>query len=64
MIFDVARLVSFISQTVELTPGDLVLTGSPAGNGMHWGVLLADGDLVEGTITGLGTQRFSVKAQS
>jgi 2-keto-4-pentenoate hydratase/2-oxohepta-3-ene-1,7-dioic acid hydratase in catechol pathway len=34
-----------------------VLTGSPAGNGMHWGVFLADGDLLEGEITGLGTQR-------
>ncbi|GAA2857367.1 fumarylacetoacetate hydrolase family protein [Streptosporangium fragile] len=57
MIFDVARLVSYVSQTVELLPGDLVLTGSPAGNGLHWGRLLRDGDVMEGTITGLGTQR-------
>ncbi len=57
MIFDVARLVSYASQTVELLPGDLVLTGSPAGNGMHWGRLLRPGDVMEGTITGLGVQR-------
>jgi 2-keto-4-pentenoate hydratase/2-oxohepta-3-ene-1,7-dioic acid hydratase in catechol pathway len=57
MIFDVARLVSYASQTVELLPGDLVLTGSPAGNGLHHGRLLRDGDVMEGTITGLGTQR-------
>ncbi|GIH81410.1 fumarylacetoacetate hydrolase family protein [Planobispora longispora] len=57
MIFDVARLVSHVSQTVELLPGDLVLTGSPAGNGMHWGRLLRPGDVMEGTITGLGVQR-------
>lgn len=57
MIFDVARLVSYVSQTVELLPGDLVLTGSPAGNGMHWGRLLRDGDVMEAAITGLGTQR-------
>ncbi|MFC4112904.1 fumarylacetoacetate hydrolase family protein [Nonomuraea zeae] len=57
MIFDVARLVSYASQTVELRPGDLVLTGSPAGNGLHWGRLLRPGDVMEGTITGLGTQR-------
>jgi 2-keto-4-pentenoate hydratase/2-oxohepta-3-ene-1,7-dioic acid hydratase in catechol pathway len=57
MIFDVARLVSYVSQTVELLPGDLVLTGSPAGNGMHWGRLLRDGDVMEGTVTGLGVQR-------
>ncbi|NRQ38927.1 fumarylacetoacetate hydrolase family protein [Nonomuraea sp. NN258] len=57
MIFDVARLVSYVSQTVELLPGDLVLTGSPAGNGLHHGRLLRAGDVMEGTITGLGTQR-------
>ncbi|WP_198653391.1 fumarylacetoacetate hydrolase family protein [Actinocorallia populi] len=60
MIFGVARLVSYISQTSRLLPGDLVLTGSPAGNGMHWGVLLQDGDLMEGSITGLGVQRNRV----
>ncbi|MGA5757663.1 fumarylacetoacetate hydrolase family protein [Nonomuraea bangladeshensis] len=57
MIFGVARLVSYVSQTVELLPGDLVLTGSPAGNGLHHGRLLRDGDVMEGTITSLGTQR-------
>jgi 2-keto-4-pentenoate hydratase/2-oxohepta-3-ene-1,7-dioic acid hydratase in catechol pathway len=57
MIFDVARVVSYASQTAELLPGDLVLTGSPAGNGMHWGRLLREGDVMEGIITGLGSQR-------
>ncbi|GAA3753793.1 fumarylacetoacetate hydrolase family protein [Salinactinospora qingdaonensis] len=56
MIFDVARLVSAASQTVPLQPGDLVLTGSPAGNGMAWGRLLHPGDVMASTITGLGTQ--------
>lgn len=63
MIFDVARLVSYVSQTVELRPGDLVLTGSPAGNGMHWGRLLRAGDVLEGTVTGLGTQRNTCVAE-
>ncbi|MEU9022934.1 fumarylacetoacetate hydrolase family protein [Actinomadura sp. NPDC048394] len=57
MIFGVARLVAYASQTVRLLPGDLILTGSPAGNGMHWGRLLRDGDVMEGSITGLGAQR-------
>ncbi|MFI6512371.1 fumarylacetoacetate hydrolase family protein [Streptosporangium sp. NPDC050855] len=57
MIFGVARLVSYVSRTVKLLPGDLVLTGSPAGNGMHRGRLLRPGDVMEGTITGLGVQR-------
>ncbi|GHK05020.1 fumarylacetoacetate hydrolase family protein [Streptomyces sp. NPDC003753] len=57
MLFGVARLVSYISRTSRLLPGDLVLTGSPAGNGLHWGRLLRDGDVMEGSITGLGVQR-------
>lgn len=57
MIFDVARVVAYVSQTARLLPGDLVLTGSPAGNGMHWGRLLRDGDVMEGSVTGLGVQR-------
>jgi 2,4-diketo-3-deoxy-L-fuconate hydrolase len=56
MIFGVAKLVSEASQIMPLRPGDLVLTGSPAGNGQHWGRLLQEGDVMEGTITGLGTQ--------
>ncbi|THA77505.1 fumarylacetoacetate hydrolase family protein [Streptomyces sp. A0642] len=57
MIFDVARMVSYASQSARLLPGDLVLTGSPAGNGMHWGRLLRDGDVMDGSVTGLGAQR-------
>lgn len=57
MIFDVAAVVAAASRTVPLLPGDLVLTGSPAGNGLHHGRLLRAGDVMEGTITGLGTQR-------
>ena len=57
MIFDVARVVAYASQSARLLPGDLVLTGSPAGNGMHWGRLLRDGDVMDGSVTGLGAQR-------
>ena len=64
MIFSVARLVSYISQTARLLPGDLVLTGSPAGNGMHWGRLLRDGDVMDASITGLGAQRSRCVAET
>jgi 2,4-didehydro-3-deoxy-L-rhamnonate hydrolase len=57
MLFDVASVVSHISYVAELRPGDLVLTGSPAGNGASHGVFLQPGDVMEATITGLGTQR-------
>lgn len=54
MIFDVARLVSACSAVTDLAPGDLVLTGSPAGNGAHHGRYLRPGDVMTGTVTGLG----------
>jgi len=57
MIFDVARLIEFISSHVQLLPGDLIATGSPAGNGIRHGRLLRPGDVMEGSITGLGIQR-------
>ncbi|WP_405945247.1 fumarylacetoacetate hydrolase family protein [Streptomyces sp. NBC_01020] len=63
MIFNVARMVSYASQAAQLLPGDLVLTGSPAGNGMHWGRLLRDGDVMDGSITGLGAQRTRCAAE-
>lgn len=57
MIFDVARQIEELSASVELLPGDLICTGSPAGNGMHYGRFLQAGDVMEGSITGLGMQR-------
>jgi 2,4-didehydro-3-deoxy-L-rhamnonate hydrolase len=61
MIFTVARLMEYLSSGVELQPGDVICTGSPAGNGMHYGRFIQDGDVLEGSITGpmtdLGTQR-------
>ncbi|MET3905140.1 fumarylacetoacetate hydrolase family protein [Paenarthrobacter sp. 4246] len=56
LLFDIPALVSAASQNMPLLPGDLLLTGSPAGNGAHWGRLLRDGDVMTGSIQGLGTQ--------
>ncbi|KUL62825.1 fumarylacetoacetate hydrolase family protein [Streptomyces sp. NRRL S-1521] len=63
MLFDVARMVAYASRSARLLPGDLVLTGSPAGNGIHRGRLLRDGDVMEGAITGLGVQRTRCVAE-
>ena len=57
MIFDVARLIETLSTFCLLQPGDLICTGSPAGNGMHYGRFLRPGDVVEGSITGIGSIR-------
>lgn len=56
LLFDIAALISGASQTMPLLPGDLLLTGSPAGNGQHWKRFLRDGDVMTGSISGLGTQ--------
>jgi 2,4-diketo-3-deoxy-L-fuconate hydrolase len=57
MIFGIGELIEHISAITPLRPGDLLLTGSPAGNGAHYGRYLRAGDVMESTITGLGTQR-------
>ena len=57
MIFPVSRLIEWASTHVQLLPGDLLLTGSPSGNGTHHQRFLKPGDLLEGSITGLGSQR-------
>jgi 2-keto-4-pentenoate hydratase/2-oxohepta-3-ene-1,7-dioic acid hydratase in catechol pathway len=62
MIFSAARLISFCSQITELLPGDLILTGSPAGNGAQFDTYLKDGDVMDSTITGLGAQHNPVTA--
>jgi 2-keto-4-pentenoate hydratase/2-oxohepta-3-ene-1,7-dioic acid hydratase in catechol pathway len=56
MIFDVAAIIAHCSRVATLLPGDLVLTGSPAGNGMARGRLLRAGDRMDATISGLGAQ--------
>jgi 2,4-didehydro-3-deoxy-L-rhamnonate hydrolase len=57
MIFPVARLIEWASTHVQLLPGDLILTGSPSGNGTHYQRFLKPEDVIEGAITGLGVQR-------
>jgi 2,4-didehydro-3-deoxy-L-rhamnonate hydrolase len=57
MIFSVARIIEFISAYVQLLPGDLVLTGSPSGNGTHYNRFIREGDVLEGAVTGLGLLR-------
>jgi 2,4-diketo-3-deoxy-L-fuconate hydrolase len=57
MIFEVTRIIEFLSKHVQLWPGDLIATGSPAGNGTHYNRFLKAGDIMEGSITGLGEIR-------
>jgi 2-keto-4-pentenoate hydratase/2-oxohepta-3-ene-1,7-dioic acid hydratase in catechol pathway len=50
LIFGLPYLISYISQVMTLLPGDVILTGTPAGVGK-----IAPGQRVECTIEGLGT---------
>jgi 2-keto-4-pentenoate hydratase/2-oxohepta-3-ene-1,7-dioic acid hydratase in catechol pathway len=56
LIFGVPRLVAHAWAVFTLRPGDLVLTGTPAGVGVHRDppVALAAGDVVEIEIEGIG----------
>ena len=54
-IFGVAEVVRYISQIMTLNPGDLIATGTPAGVAP-----MKSGDVVEISITGLGTLRNRV----
>ena len=57
LVFGIAELVAYISQVMTLEPGDLVATGTPAGVGP-----LADGDVVEVEIGGVGVLRNPVRS--
>ena len=56
MVFSPAFLVAYISRMMTLLPGDLILTGTPAGVGP-----LAPGDVVEVEIEGIGILRNAVR---
>ena len=64
MIFGVERLREYTTALLPVVPGDLLLTGSPAGNGMHHRRFLGPGDVMESEITGLGAQRNRCVAAS
>ena len=55
MIFSCAFIVEFITSVMTLEPGDVILTGTPAGVGP-----LQAGDMVEVEIEGIGTLRNHV----
>lgn len=68
LIFSAAELVAYLSVMNELQPGDVILTGTPAGvalgrrnehNRHPW---LKAGDVLETSIEGLGTSRVTFKA--
>jgi 2-keto-4-pentenoate hydratase/2-oxohepta-3-ene-1,7-dioic acid hydratase in catechol pathway len=58
-IFSISTLLCFITAAFTLEPGDVILTGTPAGVGQ-----LNAGDLVEVSMEGLGTLAHGVEADT
>jgi 2-keto-4-pentenoate hydratase/2-oxohepta-3-ene-1,7-dioic acid hydratase in catechol pathway len=54
MIWTVAEQIAAISDHVTVEPGDVIMTGTPAGVGLSSGTWLKVGDVLEAEITGLG----------
>ena len=59
MFFPIPQLIAYISSVMTLLPGDVILTGTPAGVNS-----LAPGDEVEIAIDGLGTLKNPVRSES
>lgn len=65
LIFGVAKLVSYISASITLEPGDVIATGTPPGVGVFRKpqIYLKAGDIVEVQVEKLGTLRNKVIAE-
>ena len=58
LIFPVAKLIAYISDAITMLPGDVIMTGTPAGVGP-----IQPGDSIEVEIEGIGTLQNGVKAE-
>ena len=65
MIFSVAEIIGYLSQAIELRPGDVVATGSPEGTGGSFDPprFLVPGQTVEIEVEGVGVLRNPVVAE-
>jgi 2,4-diketo-3-deoxy-L-fuconate hydrolase len=62
MIFNVPAVIAFVSQVIELAPGDLIITGTPSGVGFATGRFLKPGDEVVVEIERIGRVRTPIVA--
>lgn len=62
MLFGVAEIIAFASRFMTLEPGDIIATGTPSGVGDATGTYLQAGNVMEASISGLGTLRTPVQA--
>ena len=63
MVFTVARLIAILSEAITLSPGDIIVSGTPAGVGMARNppLWMKHGDVCEVEIEGIGTLRNPIE---
>ncbi|MGO4806422.1 fumarylacetoacetate hydrolase family protein [Arthrobacter sp. 2MCAF15] len=66
LYFTIPQLIAYVTGFTKLSPGDVIVTGTPGGVGlfMEPSGLLSEGDVVEVEITGLGTLKNAVELVS
>ena len=64
LIWDEAHLIGFLTSRLTLYPGDVILTGTPAGTGAERQKFLKPGDVVTVEIEGIGSLTTPFKALS
>ena len=63
MVFSVAQLISILSEAITLSPGDIIVSGTPSGVGMARKppLFMKHGDVCEVEIEGLGILRNTIE---
>lgn len=63
LIWDAFEQIEYLSSILTLQPGDVIMTGTPAGVGKGIGLFLKDGDVLEASAEGIGCITNTVKAE-
>lgn len=63
LVFGVERIIEALSETADLRPGDIILTGTPSGIGESYGTFLEPGDTIKIAIERLGEIEHTVIAR-
>ena len=63
MIFNIAEQIEYLSSVLTLKPGDVIATGTPTGVGMSRGIYLKPGDVMDASISSIGSLRNPVAAE-
>ncbi len=63
LIWDAFEQIEYLSSILTLQPGDVIMTGTPAGVGKGIGLFLKDGDVLEASAQGIGTVTNTIRAE-